>query len=139
MSHPLIDLTEQEIFDKAYLGLASQGFERSMINDSCVYNAGDRHCAVGWVCVESKMPREGERPNKLSFWESLGINTMPSKERTNFLQEIQYVHDASYFEHNDQCAKRKQRMEEFAKIHNLTVPAIPHSEPVPKCRSLIFA
>lgn len=47
-------LTKQAIFDRVCKGLASQGFERSVVNkpagEECAYRGfDDRRCAAGWL------------------------------------------------------------------------------------------
>lgn len=64
MSHFLVTATNQEIFDAAYMGLKSQGFEQCMdeAGEVFAYDDGNgHHCAIGWACKLSNsiMPREG--------------------------------------------------------------------------------
>ena len=45
------EMTLQDVFNTAYIGLASQGFERSMLNDGCAYRGAEgRKCAIGY-CI----------------------------------------------------------------------------------------
>lgn len=50
-------MTRQEIFDKAYLGMASQGFRASLRrpdSNSSAYRAPDGcRCSIGWVIPDN--------------------------------------------------------------------------------------
>lgn len=122
MSHFLVTATEQEIFDAAYMGLKSQGFEKSSDGASCFYADGqENHCAIGWACVLSKstMPREETSVQDFSFWESIGeYKNDVLKSRQLFLFYLQCAHDNA-----KSPAAMRSYLEEFAAEHNLTVPS----------------
>lgn len=48
-------MTNQEAFDTIVKGLASQGFQRSMVGAGCRFrDRQGRKCAVGWVIPDEK-------------------------------------------------------------------------------------
>jgi hypothetical protein len=57
------NMTKQEMFDRAWKGLKSQGFKRCMKPESgraCVYADGKgNHCAWGWVDPEGTVDKNG--------------------------------------------------------------------------------
>ena len=95
-------MTMQEAFDKAVLGLASQGFKRSVAADgiSCSYNGVDgRHCAIGWLTtgipmdnfnskgIEDLVVRDGPCPEVAELIGHLS---------RRFLDDLQRAHDTAY-------------------------------------------
>lgn len=93
-------MTKQEIFDKAVAGLASQGFERSVINDDahidfCAYRGdGGRRCAIGWLIPDELYSSafEGEPVRFLPpmIQEFVGYDTYPA-----FVEDLWAAHDNS--------------------------------------------
>lgn len=113
-------LTLQEIFTRAYLGLASQNFEICQGGEAevCMYNGpNDTHCALGWVIGDLVPAASNEDPvDKL-----LGFVT-PIRERIGgvryeTLHELQCCHDQA----RDPESMRV-RLERFATKHDLEIP-----------------
>lgn len=113
-------LTHQEIFDKVYLGLQSQGWEQSVTPGGCKYRAGKLKCAAGWLI-----------PNDIYTFnvEGYSVNVLPSDrlkkyfpmldtpEKVIFVRELQDVHDnASKPEYME------SRFNEYAKFNGLEIP-----------------
>jgi hypothetical protein len=125
--HPLATESFQELFNRAYLGMAEQGFEQSYsIEAVCRYTVyrGSKvlHCAIGQICKGHKMPTEYTSPHYPDFWSSLGVGPAQRGEdwgsRVEFLSQMQLAHDSDGH-------LVKENMEEFAAKHGLTVPEIP--------------
>ena len=112
----------QEIFTKAYLGLASQGFEKSLksnMNDICMYKGlAGRRCAIGHVIPDDMYCEELEglgatAPSVLKVvWPDAN-----SDERL-FLEELQRSHDYSGPNTNMEIL-----LQAFAEKYNLQIPA----------------
>lgn len=113
-------MTEQEIFNAAVRGLASQGFERCVAeNGNCVYNGPDgRHCALGWVVPEEDrhLLIEGTSPYHLSVGL---ISTVRGNDdiSLNFLASLQQAHDKAA-----NAEKVKQNLRNFGREHDLELP-----------------
>ncbi len=113
----------QDIFNRAYLGLASQHFERSMNADQtkCMYRGEcGRRCAIGW-CI----PDEDYTPT----FETLAIRHAIDGSRAlqerfanidpNFLSLMQRAHDGYL------PSEMRERLEVLAANYGLTIPEIP--------------
>ena len=116
-------MTEQEIFDTAYLGLKAQGFKPSLKEGKCKYR-GDNgmkcaigHCLTDEELIDNRHSFEGRLsalPEKAQ--EKLGIANGSSR-RVQFLHCIQNAHDSSFNEMSMESDLRK-----VAADFNLTVP-----------------
>lgn len=121
----------QDIFNIAYRGLEAQGFERSVgySSLSCKYRDpnSDRKCAIGHVIPDDMYREEYDEETmtvyglaeRLTYneWTALfGLTT------SDTLAELQKVHDNSTDPDN-----MKQGLADFAKAHNLLIPAEPLS------------
>jgi hypothetical protein len=113
-----MSLTLQQVFNNAYRGLKSQGFQRctyymaSDLTGGCCYdNKHGKHCAIGW-----SLP-PGSKLNKVVG----GIDCLVYDNAEEFyalfghidieqLKELQNIHDVRTLESN-----MKERLEEFAK------------------------
>lgn len=117
------------MFDKVYIGLHNQKFERSMKNNgemsSCAYRGdGGMKCAAGHLipdeeyksdmdvlsCTLMQLRSEGLLPKCFQ-----GL----SQDDFIFVQELQSVHDSSYTP-----SAMKYAIEEVAAKHNLTIPKV---------------
>jgi hypothetical protein len=117
-------MTEQEIFNKAYLGLKSQDFELSLeiIPETqkvkCRYRAPDgNRCAIGW-CIKD----EDYNPT----WEGSSVDGLPYERLfpgidIEFLACLQREHDTTTHGKNEQEVL-KTRLDRFARYHTLTIP-----------------
>lgn len=90
-------MSYQEIFNKVYLGLKSQGFRQSWSSElnQCAYRGDlDMKCAAGWLipdevytpdlegCSISFNPRAGNKSDPSSLFQKIG-----------FVSELQQIHD----------------------------------------------
>jgi hypothetical protein len=106
----------QEIFNIAYLGLASQGFEKSIgVNVSCAYRGkGGTKCAIGYLISDE------------DYDETMEGETVVSKNIRRVidadvpiitLRDLQRCHDWS-----DNPENMKANLHDFAKLNSLTIP-----------------
>lgn len=115
-------LSKQEIFNKAYRGLESQGFQRSARRDRCLYRGPDGlKCAVGWLIPDEKYEGRIEmyvlNINELEFMEYLTPILGPlTPEDVIFLRHLQSAHDQPAPD------DMKYALHRFASTHNLTIP-----------------
>lgn len=118
-------LSRQEIFTKAYNGLKSQGFQRSVSpihfhSYSCRYRgANGMKCAVGWLMDDDKYTSsfEGYTPNGAytlpEYWEAVNC----SRDDSFFLKELQKAHD-----NGDTPELMINNLETVAGVHGLEIP-----------------
>lgn len=112
-------LTRQEMFDKAWIGLKSQGFEQSLDEDgdTCVYRGeAGRKCAIGWCIPDDKYHVGLEKQSPFNSGElrrAAGIADADAR----FASELQGVHDNSR-----SPAEMLLQIRAFAAEHNLTIP-----------------
>lgn len=124
---------KQDIFNKAYLGLASQGFRRSMKvlelekgeNHLCAYRGDDGlKCAIGH-CIDDKNYKpslETRGAQELEVRQAMGLKGRLNSDDRCFLGGLQGCHD--YTSHADLM---QDRLREFAAEYSLTVPDLPNS------------
>lgn len=110
--------TRQEIFDIAWTGLKSQGFERSLsdVASGCAYRGEDGlRCAIGWCIPDKKYNRrlEGRGADDPDVLEAAGIDERDS----DFADDLQVCHD---FE--DTPSGVEEALRNFAREHDLTIP-----------------
>lgn len=120
-------MTKQEMFDKVYIGLLNQKFERSMKNDgkmsSCAYRGdGGMKCAAGHLIPDEEYKSDMDYfSSTIMQLRSEGL--LPrcfqslSEDDLLFVQELQIAHDSSYTP-----SAMKYAIEEVAAKHNLTIP-----------------
>jgi hypothetical protein len=129
-------VNQQEAFDTAVRGLASQGFRRSMawaylkdLHESpmlkCAYTSDDskRHCAFGWLIVGISLSSEQNPMSANALCEA----NQKVRERVGdlgeiFLFDLQNTHDTAHVDTNgppnpdeDAPAKMIANLREFAK------------------------
>lgn len=119
-------MTKQEMFDKAFIGLHSQGFRQAINGLTCSYLCPDgRRCAWGWVDPEGTVGADGRaRPG--GIWSLLNggygiaakLDAGPGGT-LEFAEELQGVHDRSSSPEDMQRSLVK-----FAEKHQLTVPSL---------------
>lgn len=115
----LSNMSMQDIFDKAYLGLAKQGFRQSLDSVSCRYNGPNgTHCAIGHLghippAYEGDSVRQLIDAGLIEGWEY-------DAELRRFLVRLQSCHDRSHIPANMQVA-----LEALAHDYSLTIPEIP--------------
>lgn len=111
-------MTLQEMFDKAYMGLYSQGFKKCNNSVHCVYSDGKgNHCAWGWVDPTLGADVTGR---VYSLYQSgVGIAGTLNEGQLNFASDLQGAHDAS-------CTPKhmKRLLNNLAQQYNLLVPIL---------------
>ena len=121
-------MDKQEIFNKAYLGLKSQGFAKSFDGKVCLYRDTEgRKCAVGYLIPDElySVDMEGwvvsilvERFPEIA--KILGVQDSDGPipvSFLSFLDELQMCHD---FGHTPE--KMEKNLQDFAHDCSLTVP-----------------
>lgn len=111
--------TRQEIFDIAYRGLASQGFERSAIpNGHCLYFGPDgRRCAIGWNLPDN-LPSGSVDGVGYGLYDAMADADI-SEDEFDFAEALQAAHDDA-----SNTEDMKARMAMFAAHYNLTIPEV---------------
>lgn len=111
--------TKQETFNTAYLGLKSQGFEKSYSGeiDECAYRGPEgRKCAAGWCISDEDYSEDIEgcsvRSNDIQELPSVKIHDK------DLLADLQHAHDSS-----SGPLIMQYRLAKVANTHNLTIPA----------------
>jgi hypothetical protein len=110
-------LTKQEMFNRAFLGLRSQNWERCLDESGvCKYTSGSEHCAWGWVDLSLG-------PDKYSTIfdlkeNGIGLAASLDDEHFRFAMALQSCHDTAY----EGPEQMKQYFYELAKDHNLEIP-----------------
>jgi hypothetical protein len=111
-------LTKQEMFDRAYRGLASQGWRRAVSDRGCSYATDDgRRCAWGWVDMSLGASVTG--PVSLLRAKKIGLAADLDDGAFEFADDLQACHDST----DDQSLEREFAF--FAVRHNLTIPVLP--------------
>lgn len=118
-------LSRQEIFTKAYLGLKSQGFQRSVKRNSnrCLYRANENmKCAIGWCISDENYDQEFDIKSEM---DSSSIDTNPDileaacidSINLQFATELQIVHDVNRTPYEMEIG-----LERFADEYGLEIP-----------------
>lgn len=117
-------MTLQEMFDKAYIGLASQEFKKCLgswtveSKGICVYSDGNgKHCAWGWVDMSLDKNVIG-LVNDLKNWR-IGIAATLDEEQLDFASKLQIAHDKS-----DNQQDMKNNLKKLADEYKLLVPIL---------------
>ena len=115
-------MNEQKLFNKAYAGLAKQGFQRSSNpGNGCLYRGPNGFkCAIGHAIPDSKYKKSmdsqslGSEPRLRRVLRAIGY-------RGDFYlaDELQGVHDFG-----SEPAIMQKNMRAFAKRHGLRVPQL---------------
>lgn len=118
--------TRQEIFDIAYRGLASQGFEQSSSSDGkCFYRGPNgRKCAIGWLISEEDYSPEFEATGV--GHETDVVTAAPlmaaariAQEDAEFVYDLQRCHDHKY-----SPDEMERGLRTFASYYSLTIPEV---------------
>lgn len=115
-------MTNQEMFDKAWHGLKSQGWRRATGGDglTCSYLTSDgRRCAWGWVDPEGTVVKGIACIGTVRSLrdENVGVAAELDYYQIRFAQDMQNTHD---FAADDTL---EAKMRDLAKQYNLTVPS----------------
>jgi hypothetical protein len=119
-------MSKQKLFNKAYLGLKSQGFQLSSDKDGCMYRSesGNR-CSIGWCISDKKYSRsfEGNDVFGIPFAE-----LFPRISEV-FLMCLQECHDnvasdltMKRIQSTEVSQKIERNLIDFANSFGLTVP-----------------
>lgn len=119
-------MTEQDIFNAAYLGLKAQGFKMSLRNGGCAYRGlNGLRCAVGHVIPDALYDPEMEGDSAESDLVRKALAAIGADGHVQFLSQLQCVHDFEY-DYRGRTAPlppMDERLREFALERGLTVPA----------------
>lgn len=120
MTHPLVSLTEQEIYNKAVEGIASQNWERSVGSEYCRYTIINEsgnilHCALGWIDPNLDDDYVVTADAEDFFVE--GIREPFDEERADFLYFLQDAHDSG-----DSKKEMVAQLVSVAKRYDLEIP-----------------
>jgi hypothetical protein len=129
----------QEVFNKAYIGLASQGFLRSYgssatTSNSCLYRdkVNNRKCAIGH-CVPDEFVNDANNSKTLLVMLDTDVARFTGDPRwtklfenisRSALRQLQHCHDTAVFLREDSPEKMRENLELFAKWFNLTIPDV---------------
>ena len=113
-------MDNQQIFDKAVKGLASQGFKRSMRSGTkeCAYRGeGCRRCAIGWLIPNSNYSTklEGKTSVYIDVRQAAGLK----HDQQAFARRLQDAHDYAKNEYGV-----KENLLEVASSFNLKIPEV---------------
>lgn len=114
-------MTPQEAFNAAYLGLKSQGFEKSYNPEGGVCRYRTNHglkCAVGH-CIPDELYEESFESKSAGHVKEILDRKSPlfCDIEYNFLKQLQKCHDNA----ND-SAEMQVRFKDFARRNDLTIP-----------------
>lgn len=116
-------MNEQQLFEKAYRGLAKQGFERSMRPNSvkCAYRGvGGLKCAIGHAIPDELYRLEMDAPVTPIGLDFEGILIRAGYTgSTNFASELQSIHDTA-----KSPAGMRATLAAFAESHGLPLPKL---------------
>lgn len=116
-------MTNQEMFDKAWHGLKSQGWRKAIANGvgvACSYLTSDGwRCAWGWVDPEGTVVNGIARRGTVYSLrdEKIGVAAGLDYGQTRFAQDMQDAHDHA------KTDRLEDAMRDLAKKYNLTVPS----------------
>lgn len=131
-------MNKQEIFDKVWAGLSSQGWAKSMMrpgSQACAYRGAlGRKCAVGWLIPDQEydpimeglpiswflVERAEGRSRAMAFLKAIEAGGVDLSEPgvLDLLESMQHAHDS--------LGNLKESMVQVAQHYNLTIP--PDSE-----------
>lgn len=128
-----VELTEQEMFNRAWIGLKLQGFKRCSVDESdsgCKYKIDNTHCAWGWV------DPAGTADSLVAYGSVYGLVTRqtgvaaqlpsdPAGPRLFFAMKLQRAHDLpSGYDRPDGYTPEavEASLRGLAKKFNLTIP-----------------
>ncbi len=115
--------SRQEMFDRAWNGLKSQGFERCMWDPDdryhggqCAYSSpdGTKHCAWGWVDPEGLAGYQGNS----GVYGCPGLAERLDAGDRNFASRLQRAHDGA-----ESPAEMEQKLRSLAADCGLVVPS----------------
>lgn len=118
-------ITRQEMFNRAVVGLRSQGWVQSNIDgpfsgsaQSCAYVKGDLRCAWGWVDRSLTAANNGT-VGSLAY-AKIGVAAELIDDHLTFAGDLQQLHDLA-----TSTANMEARFRSFGAYHQLTWPEDP--------------
>lgn len=117
-------LTKQEMFDRAYRGLAKQRWRQCVSesdSDECRYNGPNgMHCAWGHVDTRIPKSREGVNVYRLANLKvGLAAQLLADDSLMVFAEQIQSAHDD-----NSEPRGMREEFKALAKEHGLKIPRL---------------
>lgn len=112
-------MNNQEIFNKVWKGLKSQGWQRSVRGEKCLYRGPDGlKCAIGHLIPDEHYWKEMEGKTVYTLMDTypnLNLSTM----NLGFLDSLQTIHDLSW-----ECTPQEleEKYRRFARDQGLTIP-----------------
>jgi len=108
---------QQELFNKAWLGMKSQGWQKSASGGTCWYRSPDgKRCAVGWLIPDDKYEQWFEGHGVISeITEAIGCSA--TDDSRYWLERLQSLHDDEFSQ-----SSREVRFRLFARDEDLTIP-----------------
>lgn len=124
-------MNRQQAFNKAYRGLANQGFVRSTKSDGvqCMYRGiRGRKCAIGQLIPNGQYRPEFENftGRELDSLEAPELfHRLADDLGIDFLAALQIAHDGSGPEYQDRTPdEMRDRLETFACAYDLEIPSL---------------
>ncbi len=117
-------MTAQEMFDKVWIGLKGQGFAASVdANNNCMYRSPKGlRCAAGHVLPDEMYTSNLEwKPCNEGTARDVFVSVVGA-ENIGILRECQFAHDTTG---TSGGATIKERIENIARLHHLTIPGEP--------------
>jgi hypothetical protein len=126
-------ITLQEIFDRAVLGVITQGkpsVTKGFTGTSCMYRgAAGTKCAVGHLIDDANytLELEGEGSDSYLVRQALeqSLGELPENS-TGLLVRLQFAHDSAS-EFSDFISRFVARARQIATNYNLTFPELPNA------------
>lgn len=110
-------LSKQEMFNRAYIGLKSQGFKQCVREDGeCLYSNGSgMHCAWGWINPDTTL----EEGDGLADYGNIDkIYAELDASGKDFARALQNLHDT-----NNNPKVMERALYRFAGLYNLNIPS----------------
>lgn len=87
-------LTKQEMFNRAVVGLRSQGFERCVnaYSEPLYCDSSGKHCAVGWIDTDLRADQSTWFVDDLAI-ETKGVLSHMTIDELEFARQLQWCHD----------------------------------------------
>lgn len=119
-------MTPQEMFDKAYIGVVKQGCKSTNSGGGCAYRGvADTKCGIGFL-IPDDIARAWDRraDNSIESIKHTERYPIPKFIADNILlaSEIQAAHDGASKSHF--ICDFKERMQWVANAYNLTIPNV---------------
>jgi hypothetical protein len=109
----------QEAFNKSWLGMKSQHWEKSASGGACKYRHpdGKRRCAVGWLMPDKNYSETLEGSGvDAEIMEACGFDSS-DLELKRMLEDLQNAHDCEFTP-----TSRQERFRYVAEQYGLTIP-----------------